>query len=111
MCPDAEFASSNLLWQASDWRSRSRAAGVGAGLPSGVRETDLRRSHEGPKRLSVRQCPALRRQSRSPLAPSAHAVADIVRWRGEVFDLVRDSLILCPQRDSNPCCRLERAES
>jgi hypothetical protein len=30
---------------------------------------------------------------------------------GEVFDLVRDSLILCPQRGSNPCCRLERAVS
>jgi hypothetical protein len=31
--------------------------------------------------------------------------------RCEVFDLVRASLILCPQRDSNPCCRLERAKS
>jgi hypothetical protein len=29
----------------------------------------------------------------------------------EVFDLVRGRLAWCPQRDSNPRCRLERAES
>jgi hypothetical protein len=27
------------------------------------------------------------------------------------FDLVRPTLILCPQRDSNPRCRLESANS
>ena len=111
MCPDAEFASSNLLWQAQRLEVQIRATGVGAGLPSGRPRNRPGAKPRENQAAEVRLCPALRWQSRSPPAPSAHAVADIVRRECEVFDLVRDSLILYPQRDSNPCCRLERAKS
>jgi hypothetical protein len=59
MCPDDEFASSNLLWQDQRLEIRIRATRVGVGLPSGGPRNGTTRYDEGPKQLrcgNVRRC-------------------------------------------------------
>ncbi len=43
--------------------------------------------------------------------PQLIAVPDVAQEDAERLTLSEASLILYPQRDSNPCCRLERAKS
>ena len=78
MSPRAEFTSRNFHLSASDLRSRSELLEVGAGLPqwSSVKLTWIKATGET-QTLRARQRPALRRQSRSPLAPSTHVVAGV----------------------------------
>jgi hypothetical protein len=59
MCPDAEFALSNLLWQGQRLEIQISATGVGAGLPSGGPRNRPAPNHEEPKQLrcgNVRRC-------------------------------------------------------
>ena len=59
MCPDAECASSNLLWQGQRPEIQIRATGVGAGLPSGGLRNRPAPNHERPKQMrcgNVRRC-------------------------------------------------------
>jgi hypothetical protein len=77
MCPDDEFASSNLRWRSQRLEIQIRATGVGAGLPSSGPPDGTTRNHDGHKQLgcgNVRRCGP---QSRSPLAHSTHVVAGV----------------------------------
>jgi hypothetical protein len=51
-----------------------------------------------------------RRGVPASLARPRRSIRREADWQAVVSGLVRGGLILCPQRDSNPCCRLERAE-
>jgi hypothetical protein len=77
MSPTIQLASSNLHLASQRPKVQIGAAGFGARLAQWPRDRPGARPPEGTNAAEVWQRPALQWKSRSPPAPSTHAVADI----------------------------------
>jgi hypothetical protein len=108
MCPGAEFGPSNFTLASQRLEIQISATGVGAGLPSGGPRNRPAPNYEKPKQLRCVNVGAAAAVSLP--ARSLNSCCGWLRTQGgEVFDLVRSDFNWCPQRDSNPRCRLESA--
>jgi hypothetical protein len=85
--PTIELASSNFQLASQRPEVQIGAAGFGARLAQWPRDS-LEQDHpRGPMRLRLWQRPALRWNSRSPPAPSTHAVADVAHYDARCLTL------------------------